>query len=386
MGVFIVKNDLVRRFATVLGCLSFCFVAQAEDAEETPETTVKEFSGASADLSSAENWGGELPGPTNIAVIDVAKLGDGVTTLTMSEDLSVAGLRVDNNDRNLVIAPASGASVKLTFGTCGFTNSVNVMDFQKGVGFKMPLVVSGAQTWNCGKQNLTTWSTISGSDTLTFVNAAFIIHYEAVRYGGKIHYNCPNISSAWQWTTSVRAYSGDLWAAELDLACNGWLCLTNRTSWSRLFSKRSVVTTASFGLNIRYPEKDGNPGRLVGMVDFGDGDRFKSTGASGASHGFLNIAGGLKVSDPACDMSVIAAVLSSTFDMPITSDVCFAGEVGLSGEIRPVGQTDRRVSEAARLGFKKIFVSKYASVENAPKGIEVIKLADVPELVRKLFR
>ncbi|MBR0322796.1 MAG: DNA repair protein RadA, partial [Bacteroidales bacterium] len=71
---------------------------------------------------------------------------------------------------------------------------------------------------------------------------------------------------------------------------------------------------------------------------------------------FLNMAGGLKVSDPACDLAVIAAVLSSNFDFAIPSDVCFAGEIGLSGEIRPVAQTDRRIIEAARLGFKRVFV------------------------------
>ncbi|MCQ2154220.1 MAG: DNA repair protein RadA [Bacteroidales bacterium] len=101
---------------------------------------------------------------------------------------------------------------------------------------------------------------------------------------------------------------------------------------------------------------------------------------------FINMAGGLKVTDPACDMSVIAAVLSSTFDMAISSDICFAGEVGLSGEIRPVSQTDRRVSEAARLGFRKIYVSKFAATGDAPKGIDVVKVADVPELVRQLFK
>ena len=101
---------------------------------------------------------------------------------------------------------------------------------------------------------------------------------------------------------------------------------------------------------------------------------------------FINMAGGLKVTDPACDMSVIAAVLSSTFDMAISSDICFAGEVGLSGEIRPVSQTDRRVSEAVRLGFRKIYVSKFAATGDAPKGIDVVKVADVPELVRQLFK
>ncbi len=101
---------------------------------------------------------------------------------------------------------------------------------------------------------------------------------------------------------------------------------------------------------------------------------------------FLNMAGGLRVSDPACDMAVVCAVLSSNFDLPIPADYCFAGEIGLSGEIRPVAQADRRVAEAARLGFKKIFISSFASLEGKAKGIEIVKVADVPALVRKLFQ
>ncbi|MBO4742327.1 MAG: DNA repair protein RadA [Bacteroidales bacterium] len=107
----------------------------------------------------------------------------------------------------------------------------------------------------------------------------------------------------------------------------------------------------------------------------------------GAKDVFLNMAGGLRVSDPACDLAVICAVLSSNFDFPIPGDVCFAAEVGLSGEIRPVGQIDRRIGEAARLGFKKIFVSSYSALEGVQaKGIKVIRVADVPELVKELFR
>jgi DNA repair protein RadA/Sms len=102
---------------------------------------------------------------------------------------------------------------------------------------------------------------------------------------------------------------------------------------------------------------------------------------------FLNMAGGLRVTDPACDLAVICAVLSSNFDFAIPSDVCFAGEVGLSGEIRPVGQTDRRISEAARLGFRRIFVSAFSALEQkAPEGIRIIKVADVPALVKNLFK
>jgi DNA repair protein RadA/Sms len=105
---------------------------------------------------------------------------------------------------------------------------------------------------------------------------------------------------------------------------------------------------------------------------------------------FLNMAGGLKVSDPACDLAVISAVLSSNFDISIPADVCFAGEIGLSGEVRPVAQTDRRVMEAARLGFKRIYVSSFSSMDGLSGhdlgDIEVIKVADVPALCRSLFK
>ncbi len=101
---------------------------------------------------------------------------------------------------------------------------------------------------------------------------------------------------------------------------------------------------------------------------------------------FLNMAGGLKVGDPACDLAVVCAVLSSNFDYALPSDVCFTGEVGLSGEIRPVSQTDRRIAEAARLGFKQIFVSSFSSFDTPPASIRVVKVADIPGLVRALFR
>ena len=101
---------------------------------------------------------------------------------------------------------------------------------------------------------------------------------------------------------------------------------------------------------------------------------------------FLNMAGGLKVNDPACDLAVVAAVLSSNFDYSLPSDICFAGEVGLSGEIRPVSQAERRATEAARVGFKRIFVSSYTHFDKKPQGIDVVKVADIPALVRSLFK
>ena len=107
----------------------------------------------------------------------------------------------------------------------------------------------------------------------------------------------------------------------------------------------------------------------------------------GAKDVFLNIAGGLKVSDPACDLAVICAVLSSNFDYPLPSDVCFAAEVGLSGEIRPVAQTERRIAEASRLGFKKIYISSYSKLDKLPQSdIKIVKVSGIPALVKELFK
>lgn len=105
----------------------------------------------------------------------------------------------------------------------------------------------------------------------------------------------------------------------------------------------------------------------------------------GAKDVFLNMAGGLRVSEPAADLAVVAAVLSSNFDFALPGDVCFAGEVGLSGEIRPVPQTERRIAEAARLGFRRIFVSSFEKLSPV-EGIRVVKVSDIPALVKTLFK
>ena len=81
--------------------------------------------------------------------------------------------------------------------------------------------------------------------------------------------------------------------------------------------------------------------------------------------------------------------MEARIDFAIPADVCFAGEIGLSGEIRPVAQTDRRIIEAARLGFRKIYVSSFSSlegIEGQADGMDVIKVADVPALCRSLFK
>ena len=103
---------------------------------------------------------------------------------------------------------------------------------------------------------------------------------------------------------------------------------------------------------------------------------------------FLNIAGGMRISDPACDLAVIAAILSSNFDISLSADSCFCAEVGLSGEIRPVSQVDRRISEAAKLGFKKIYISSFNKKDSFSQNdaIEVIPVSDVPDLCRRLFK
>lgn len=101
---------------------------------------------------------------------------------------------------------------------------------------------------------------------------------------------------------------------------------------------------------------------------------------------FLNMAGGLKITETACDLAIVSAVLSSNIDFPIPSDVCFAGEVGLSGEIRPVAQVERRIAEAARLQYRKIFISSFSTLDFKAEGIEVVRVGDISELCRNLFR
>lgn len=101
---------------------------------------------------------------------------------------------------------------------------------------------------------------------------------------------------------------------------------------------------------------------------------------------FLNFAGGFKVSDPGLDLAVMASVISSYYDRPITQGVCCAGEVGLSGEVRPATRTEQRITEAARLGFRRVVVSGFLRKDiKAPKGIEVIYINNIGELPRAIF-
>jgi DNA repair protein RadA/Sms len=106
----------------------------------------------------------------------------------------------------------------------------------------------------------------------------------------------------------------------------------------------------------------------------------------GAKDVFLNIAGGIKVDDPAIDLAVVAAVLSSNADIAIEKKISLSAEVGLSGEIRPVNRIDQRISEAEKLGFEKIIISKYSKgIEQSNYKIEIVKCGKMEEVVRALF-
>lgn len=102
---------------------------------------------------------------------------------------------------------------------------------------------------------------------------------------------------------------------------------------------------------------------------------------------FLNLAGGLRVSDPAMDLAVCCAILSSNVDIAISPRYCFAAELGLNGEVRPVSRVEQRIAEAARLGFERIFVSKYnlREVDCRRYGIDIVAVGVIEEAFRALF-
>ncbi len=103
---------------------------------------------------------------------------------------------------------------------------------------------------------------------------------------------------------------------------------------------------------------------------------------------FLNIAGGIKVSDPAIDLSVIISIISSNFDIPVEASVCFTGEVGLTGEIRPVQKIEKRIIEAEKIGFKKIYIplQNLSSVNTKKRSIEVIAVSRIENVLQQVFK
>lgn len=105
----------------------------------------------------------------------------------------------------------------------------------------------------------------------------------------------------------------------------------------------------------------------------------------GAKDVFLNITGGISIDDPALDLAVIAAILSSNEDIALEKDICFAAEVGLAGEIRPVQRIEQRILEAEKLGFNRIFVSKQSKITIKKSGIQIQKVGKIEDVVAFLF-
>lgn len=149
-----------------------------------------------------------------------------------------------------------------------------------------------------------------------------------------------------------------------------------------LIEIQALVSTAAYGTPQRsstgYDNKRLN--MLLAVLEKRCGFKL------GAKDVFLNIAGGIKVDDPAIDLAVVAAVMSSNADLPISKDVCLAAEVGLSGEIRPVSRLEQRINEAEKLGFTKMIVSKFnKGIDTKKHTIQIIQCARIEEVIRTLF-
>jgi DNA repair protein RadA/Sms len=149
-----------------------------------------------------------------------------------------------------------------------------------------------------------------------------------------------------------------------------------------LIEVQALVSTAAYGTPQRsstgYDSKRLN--MLLAVMEKRCGFKL------GAKDVFLNIAGGIKVDDPAIDLAVVAAVLSSNADLPISKNIALSGEIGLSGEVRPVNRIDQRIYEAEKLGFDKIIVSKYnKGIDQQNFKIELVLCGKIDEVVRALF-
>lgn len=150
-----------------------------------------------------------------------------------------------------------------------------------------------------------------------------------------------------------------------------------------LIEVQALVSTAAYGTPQRsvtgYDPKRLN--MLLAVLEKRVGFKI------GAKDVFLNIAGGLRVSDPALDLAVIAAILSSNVDMPVARNWCLAGEVGLSGEIRPVTRISQRISEAQKLGFSDIIIPEgnLKGTDTSTLSIRVHEVAKVSDAFRALF-
>ncbi len=149
-----------------------------------------------------------------------------------------------------------------------------------------------------------------------------------------------------------------------------------------LIEVQSLVSSAVYGT----PQRSGTGfdlrrlNMLLAVLEKRSGFRL------GAKDVFLNITGGIRLDDPATDLAVVSAIISSNADIPLEKGCCFAAEVGLTGEVRPVTRIDERINEAARLGFHRIYISKYNNkgLRKNP-AIETVPLASVGELAEHLL-
>jgi len=105
----------------------------------------------------------------------------------------------------------------------------------------------------------------------------------------------------------------------------------------------------------------------------------------GAKDVFLNITGGIKIDDTAIDLAVVCSILSSDQDIALDMLTCFAGEIGLSGEIRAVNRIENRIAEAEKLGYKQIIISKYNKFNAKAFNIEIVQCGKIEEVFKKLF-
>ncbi len=153
---------------------------------------------------------------------------------------------------------------------------------------------------------------------------------------------------------------------------------------SYLLEIQSLVSGAAYGMAQRSATGFDNKrlNMLLAVIEKRIGYKMQTKDV------FLNIAGGFKVTDPGLDMAVVAAIMASALDISIPKDVVFAGEIGLSGEVRPASRTEARIIEAARLGFKRIVVSKYAMNPQLSKikGIEITPIGRVEEIVKDVLK
>lgn len=150
-----------------------------------------------------------------------------------------------------------------------------------------------------------------------------------------------------------------------------------------LIETQALVSTAAYGTPQRSATGFDNRrlGMLLAVLEKRVGFKLAQKDV------FLNIAGGLRVTDPAMDLSVIAAVLSSNVDAAIDTDTCMCGEVGLSGEIRPVARLEQRIAEAEKLGFRRMLVPAQGlkGIDQKTLNINLVPVRRVAEAVRELF-